>query len=164
MAREELERRLREIQDDMLILASMVEKAIQKAMDALTSRDLAVSREVVDEDRAINAKRYEIEEKVIHTMATQQPPPIYGRWSPADHQVNWSASRPRGGDRQDKPDAGATRSAPLGDGDMAGVAWICFAAAHGFRQRTLRRLGSCATLTIRWTPCILAPALISSSI
>ncbi len=73
MAREELERRLREIQDDMLILGSMVEKAIQKSMDALTSRDLTVSREVVDEDRAINAKRYEIEEKCIHTMATQQP-------------------------------------------------------------------------------------------
>ena len=73
MAREELERRLREIQDDMLILGSMVEKAIQKAMDSLCSRDLVVSREVVDEDRAINAKRYEIEEKVIHTMATQGP-------------------------------------------------------------------------------------------
>jgi phosphate transport system protein len=73
MAREELERRLREIQDDMLILGSMAEKAIQKAMDSLCSRDLAASREVVDEDRAINAKRYEIEEKCIHTMATQQP-------------------------------------------------------------------------------------------
>ena len=73
MAREELERRLREIQDDMLILGSMVEKAIQKAMDSLCSRDLIVSREVVEEDNAINAKRYEIEEKCIHTMATQQP-------------------------------------------------------------------------------------------
>ena len=73
MAREELERRLREIQDDMLILGSMVEKAIQKAMDSLCSRDLIVSREVVEEDFAINAKRYEIEEKCIHTMATQQP-------------------------------------------------------------------------------------------
>jgi len=72
MARE-LERRLREIQDDMLILGSMVEKAIQKAMDALRSRDLALSREVVEEDFAINAKRYEVEEKCIHIMATQQP-------------------------------------------------------------------------------------------
>src|SRR4030042_6221137 len=72
MARE-LERRLREIQDDMLILGSMVEKAIQKAMDALRSRDLALSREVVEEDFAVNAKRYEIEEKCIHMMATQQP-------------------------------------------------------------------------------------------
>jgi len=73
MTRGELERRLREIQDDMLILGSMVEKAIQKAMDSLCSRDLIVSREVVEEDNAINAKRYEIEEKCIHTMATQQP-------------------------------------------------------------------------------------------
>ena len=72
MARE-LERRLGEIQDDMLILGSMVEKAIQKSMDGLRSRDLALSREVVEEDECINAKRYEIEEKVIHTMATQQP-------------------------------------------------------------------------------------------
>jgi phosphate transport system protein len=73
MTRGELERRLREIQDDMLILGSMVEKAIQKSMDSLCSRDLIVSREVVEEDLAINAKRYEIEEKCIHTMATQQP-------------------------------------------------------------------------------------------
>jgi phosphate transport system protein len=73
MAREELERRLREIQDDMLILGSMVEKAIPKAMEALRSRDLGLSREVVDEDLTINAKRYEIEEKCIHLMATQQP-------------------------------------------------------------------------------------------
>jgi phosphate transport system protein len=73
MTRGELERRLREIQDDMLILGSMVEKAIQKSMDSLCSRDLIVSREVVEEDNAINAKRYEIEEKCIHTMATQQP-------------------------------------------------------------------------------------------
>jgi phosphate transport system protein len=51
----------------------MVEKAIQKSMDSLCSRDLIVSREVVEEDNAINAKRYEIEEKCIHTMATQQP-------------------------------------------------------------------------------------------
>jgi phosphate transport system protein len=73
MTRGELERRLREIQDGMLILGSMVEKAIQKSMDSLCSRDLIVSREVVEEDNAINAKRYEIEEKCIHTMATQQP-------------------------------------------------------------------------------------------
>ena len=73
MAREELERRLRELQDDMLILGGMVEDAIQKAMDALRSRDLALSREVVEGDLVINAKRYEIEEKCIHTMATQQP-------------------------------------------------------------------------------------------
>ena len=42
-------------------------------MDALRSRDSAQSTLVIQDDQAINAKRYEIEEKCIHTIALQQP-------------------------------------------------------------------------------------------
>ena len=73
MTRELYEKRLREIQDDILILASMAEKAVQRSVDALRSRDMALSQQVVEEDVEINAKRYEIEEKCIHLIATQQP-------------------------------------------------------------------------------------------
>ncbi len=73
MTRELFEKKLREMQDDVLIMGSMVEKAIQRSVEALRSRDIALSNSVVKDDAAINAKRYEIEEKCIHTIALQQP-------------------------------------------------------------------------------------------
>jgi phosphate transport system protein len=73
MTRELFDKKLREMQDDVLIMGSMVEKAVQRSMEALRSRDEARSNAVIQEDRAINAKRYEIEEKCIHTIALQQP-------------------------------------------------------------------------------------------
>ena len=73
MTRELFEKRLREMQDDVLIMGSMVEKAIQRSVDALRTRDRELSDAVITDDAAINAKRYEIEEKCIHTIALQQP-------------------------------------------------------------------------------------------
>jgi phosphate transport system protein len=73
MTRELFDKKLHEMQDDVLILGSMVERAIQRSMEALRGRDAARSNAVINEDQAINAKRYEIEEKCIHTIALQQP-------------------------------------------------------------------------------------------
>ena len=73
MTRDLFDKKLREMQDDVLIMGSMVEKAVQRSMDALRTRDAARSNAVIREDQAINAKRYEIEEKCIHTIALQQP-------------------------------------------------------------------------------------------
>lgn len=73
MTRELFDKQLRELQDEVLIMGSMVEKAIQRSVDALRTRDVQLSNAVVQDDIAINAKRYEIEEKCIHTIALQQP-------------------------------------------------------------------------------------------
>ncbi|HEY8174036.1 MAG TPA: phosphate signaling complex protein PhoU [Dehalococcoidia bacterium] len=73
MTRALFEKQLRELQDDVLIMGSMVEKAIQRSVDALRHRDVTLSNAVVQDDLAINAKRYEIEERCIHTIALQQP-------------------------------------------------------------------------------------------
>jgi phosphate transport system protein len=73
MTRELFEKKLRELQDEVLIMGSMVEKAITRSVDALRTRDVAVSNSVVADDAAINAKRYDLEEKCIHTIALQQP-------------------------------------------------------------------------------------------
>ncbi len=73
MTREAFEKKLKDLQEDVLIMGSMVEKAIQRSMDALRTRDVGVSNAVVSDDIAINAKRYEIEEKCIHTIALQAP-------------------------------------------------------------------------------------------
>ncbi len=73
MTRELFEKNLRDMQEDVLIMGSMVEKAIQRSMDSLRTRDVKLSNAVVAEDIAINAKRYEIEEKCIHSIALQAP-------------------------------------------------------------------------------------------
>ncbi len=73
MTRTAFERQLVEIQEDMLILATMVEGAIERSVDALRNRDVNVAHQVIADDLKVNAKRYEIEEKCLELIATQQP-------------------------------------------------------------------------------------------
>lgn len=68
-----LDRRIREHYDDVLILSSMVEQAITGSVQSLQDRDLTSAREIYDNDVQVNNKRYEIEEKTLTTVATQQP-------------------------------------------------------------------------------------------
>lgn len=65
--------RLREIQDDVLAMGSMVEKAISRSIDALKNRDLDLAKQIILDDKKINTKRFDIEEKCIQLIATQQP-------------------------------------------------------------------------------------------
>lgn len=73
MPRADFDRDLRELQDALLVLGSMVEKAVAKALDALRRRDLEASRQVIREDDLIDKKRFELEERCIELIATQQP-------------------------------------------------------------------------------------------
>jgi len=66
-------KKLREIQDDVLAMGSMVEKATSRSIEALKKRDLTMAREIISDDLKINGKRFEIEEKCIGIIATQQP-------------------------------------------------------------------------------------------
>jgi len=66
-------KKLREIQDDVLAMGSMVEKAISRSVEALKKRDLALAKQLIADDLKINEKRFEIEEKCIQLIATQQP-------------------------------------------------------------------------------------------
>lgn len=66
-------KKLREIQDDILFMGSMVNKAIVRSVEALKNRDLELAREIMLDDKKINTKRFEIEEKCIELIATQQP-------------------------------------------------------------------------------------------
>ena len=61
------------MQDDLLSLGSMVEKAVDKSLNALKNRDMALAQEVIDEDDAIDEKRFALEEQCIDLIATQQP-------------------------------------------------------------------------------------------
>ena len=73
MVRADFDRSLEDLQSELVGLGEMVEKAIIKSMDALERRDLAVAYEVVSEDDLIDEKRFELEEKCIDLIATQQP-------------------------------------------------------------------------------------------
>jgi len=73
MVRITFERQLAEVEEDMLIMAGMVERAIERSIEALRNRDIELARVVIVEDMDINRKRYETEEKCLELLATQQP-------------------------------------------------------------------------------------------
>ena len=73
MPRQTFERELRDLQDDLLSLGSMVEKALLDAVKTLKQRDIEASRKLIAQDRAINEERYAIESETLALIATQQP-------------------------------------------------------------------------------------------
>jgi phosphate transport system protein len=73
MPRESFDRALKELQDDLLLLGSMVDKAIERSVQALKDRDFEESHRIIEDDLKINQKRWEIEDKCIQLIATQQP-------------------------------------------------------------------------------------------
>ena len=73
MPRTDYDRDLRMLQDDLLMMGNMVEKAIARALDALRNRDLEAANDVIREDDIIDQKQTEIEERCIDLIATQQP-------------------------------------------------------------------------------------------
>ena len=66
-------KRLRDIQDSILSMGSMVNKAILRSVEALKNRDLELARQLIADDQTVNGKRFEIEEKCTELIATQQP-------------------------------------------------------------------------------------------
>jgi len=66
-------KKLKEIQDDVLNMGSMVSQAILASIDALVNRNEKLAQQIISDDLKINEKRFEIEEKCIQIMATQQP-------------------------------------------------------------------------------------------
>ncbi|MGA2368786.1 MAG: phosphate signaling complex protein PhoU [Dehalococcoidia bacterium] len=73
MPRETYQRNLREIQDEVLVMGSMVEKALDRSMQALKGRDLELAGKVVADDTNVDKKRFEIEERALDLIATQAP-------------------------------------------------------------------------------------------
>ena len=73
MPRFDFDRYLRALQDELLFMGSMVEKAIARALDSLKRRDLEAARQVIKEDDYIDQKRFEIEDRCIDLIAMQQP-------------------------------------------------------------------------------------------
>ena len=73
MPRERLDREFSHLQDEVLILGSMVEQAVVDSVEALKQRDQLASRQIYSADRLVNEKRFAIENAVLVLIATQQP-------------------------------------------------------------------------------------------
>ncbi|HEY3310994.1 MAG TPA: phosphate signaling complex protein PhoU [Anaerolineales bacterium] len=64
---------IQELKDEVIVLGSMVEQAMLDSVAALKKRDLEWSKKVIVGDLAINRKRFELENRVMILIATQQP-------------------------------------------------------------------------------------------
>jgi phosphate transport system protein len=73
MPREEFDHSLGELQDSVLALGSMVNKAIERSMEALKTRNVWTAKQVIEDDDILDEKRAEIERQALLLIATQQP-------------------------------------------------------------------------------------------
>lgn len=64
---------LQELQDNLLAMASRVDEAVAKSVQALVERDLELAQQVIQEDERINQAEREIAETCLVLIATQQP-------------------------------------------------------------------------------------------
>ena len=73
MPRDRFEHELSLLEKGVLALGAMAEKAIVESVEALSAQDLEKAQRIMDEDKAINEKRFALENDVITLIATQQP-------------------------------------------------------------------------------------------
>lgn len=73
MPREAFDRELQRLEDEVLVLGSMVEESLIKSVETLKRRDFTGSKRIIARDRAINEKRFAIEGDALTLIATQQP-------------------------------------------------------------------------------------------
>ncbi|MEL7626148.1 MAG: phosphate signaling complex protein PhoU [Anaerolineaceae bacterium] len=93
MSRFTLDQEIKLVQDEILLLGSLVEQAILNSVDALQRRDAIAAKNVYDNDRKINAKHHAIENHILITMATQSPLASDLRFLAAMLEVNTELER-----------------------------------------------------------------------
>lgn len=73
MLRAAYQRELQRLQDELILLSSMVAHTLRQSMTALRRRDRSLAESLIERDREINARRYQIEHDSLVLIATQQP-------------------------------------------------------------------------------------------
>jgi phosphate transport system protein len=73
MPRESFERQLRHLQEELLVLGSIVEEALARSVQVLMKRDEDGARQLIAGDQAVNERRYAVEGEALTLIATQQP-------------------------------------------------------------------------------------------
>jgi phosphate transport system protein len=67
------DRELHLLQDEMLVMGSMVEMMLVDAVKTLKDRDLIGSERIIEQDKVVNSRRFAIEEQVLTLIALHQP-------------------------------------------------------------------------------------------
>lgn len=73
MTREIFDEQLKTLEQDVLDMGKLVDRAIDLSIEALAKRDIELSRRVIKEDEIINQAQHDIEEQCLVLIATQQP-------------------------------------------------------------------------------------------
>lgn len=71
--RQSFDKALAELQQDVLRMASVVEKSTYNAVKSLATQDPILAGEVIEGDDIVDEQRHQIEDKIIKIIATQQP-------------------------------------------------------------------------------------------
>jgi len=71
--RSQFDKQLYELNGNLLEMASMIEDAIEKAIKALKTQDVALARQVIESDDIIDAKEKEVESICLRLLLQQQP-------------------------------------------------------------------------------------------
>ncbi|PKN82211.1 MAG: phosphate transport system regulatory protein PhoU [Chloroflexi bacterium HGW-Chloroflexi-9] len=73
MPREQFHRQIEELMDSVLEMGSMVDHAVDRAIQALLDRDPVMAQAVVRDDAALNAKNFECQNHCVKLLAQQAP-------------------------------------------------------------------------------------------
>ncbi len=73
MVRQVFQEQIRELLEDLLEMGQMVANSIDSAIQALAQQDEKLAQWVIDYDDEINSFQYDIDEKCLVLIATQQP-------------------------------------------------------------------------------------------
>jgi len=73
VTRTTLDRELQALQDELVLLGSVVSRALTESADILWRRDLAAAHRLMEADSAIDARQYALESDVLVLIARQQP-------------------------------------------------------------------------------------------
>jgi phosphate transport system protein len=71
--RSAFDQELEELRDNVLLLGSMVDTAINRSIQALKERDQVQAQQIIANDEKINELRFKIEEECLGLLACQQP-------------------------------------------------------------------------------------------
>lgn len=73
MVKEIFQEEKRKLEKEVLAMGEMVIEAINRSLEALKQRNVEEAKKIASSDILINKKRWDIEEKCINLIATQQP-------------------------------------------------------------------------------------------
>lgn len=71
--REHFHRQLAALQDTVLEMTSMADRAIERSLSALVNRDIPLAEAVIEEDRLVNQIGYRIQNQCVELLARQSP-------------------------------------------------------------------------------------------